>query len=153
MEVTPLIPALRRQRQADLRVQGQCSLQSELQDSQGYIERPCLKKLKKKLFYLNVLLIYSLTISYICPSPPSPSSLHSSSLLFINILFFFFFFFFSSPLPIPFSLHLFFFFFLLFFFPSFFFFFFFFVFFETGFLNYAALTVPESLWRLIYGIY
>jgi hypothetical protein len=33
----PLIPALERQRQADL-------LQSEFQDSQSYTEKPCLEK-------------------------------------------------------------------------------------------------------------
>jgi hypothetical protein len=43
----PLIPALERQRQADFRVQGQPGLQSEFQDSQGYIEKPCLKKQKQ----------------------------------------------------------------------------------------------------------
>jgi hypothetical protein len=41
---TPLIPALRRQRQADFWVQGQPGLQSEFQDSQGYTEKPCFKK-------------------------------------------------------------------------------------------------------------
>jgi hypothetical protein len=41
---TPLIPALRRQRQADFWVRGQPGLQSEFQDSQGYTEKPCLKK-------------------------------------------------------------------------------------------------------------
>ena len=45
---TPLIPALRRQRQADFWVQGQSGLQSEFQDSQGYIEKPCLKNQKQK---------------------------------------------------------------------------------------------------------
>jgi hypothetical protein len=35
---TPLIPALRRQRQADFWVRGQPGLQSEFQDSQGYTE-------------------------------------------------------------------------------------------------------------------
>jgi hypothetical protein len=49
----PLILALGRQRQADLGVHGQLPLQSEFQDSQGYTEKPCLKKkiqkIKKKL--------------------------------------------------------------------------------------------------------
>ena len=48
---TPLIPALGRQRQVDFWVWGQPGLQSELQDSQGYTEKPCLtppKKQKKK---------------------------------------------------------------------------------------------------------
>jgi hypothetical protein len=40
---TPLIPALRRQRQVDFRVRGQPGLQSEFQDSQGYTEKPCLE--------------------------------------------------------------------------------------------------------------
>jgi hypothetical protein len=44
----PLIPALGRQRQADFSVRGQPGLQSEFQDSQGYAEKPCLKKPKKK---------------------------------------------------------------------------------------------------------
>jgi hypothetical protein len=43
---TPLIPALRRQRQADFWVRGQPGLQSEFRDSQGYTEKPCLKKQK-----------------------------------------------------------------------------------------------------------
>jgi hypothetical protein len=34
--------------EADLWVQGQPLLQSEFQDSQGYTEKPCLKKTKKK---------------------------------------------------------------------------------------------------------
>jgi hypothetical protein len=41
---TPLIPALGRQRQANFGVRGQPGLQSEFQDSQGYTEKPCLKK-------------------------------------------------------------------------------------------------------------
>jgi hypothetical protein len=45
---TPLIPGLGRQRQADFRVQGYPGLQSEFQDSQGYTEKPCLKKTKNK---------------------------------------------------------------------------------------------------------
>jgi hypothetical protein len=46
----PLIPALgrQRQRQVDFWVRGQPGLQSELQDSQSYTEKPCLKKTKKK---------------------------------------------------------------------------------------------------------
>jgi hypothetical protein len=44
---TPLIPALGRQRQADFLVRGQPGLQSEFQDSQGYTEKPCLKKQKQ----------------------------------------------------------------------------------------------------------
>jgi hypothetical protein len=45
---TPLITALGRQRQADFWVRGKPGLQSEFQDSQGYTEKPCLEKLKKK---------------------------------------------------------------------------------------------------------
>jgi hypothetical protein len=45
---TPLIPALGRQRQADFWVRGQPGLQSEVQDSQSYTEKPCLEKPKKK---------------------------------------------------------------------------------------------------------
>jgi hypothetical protein len=45
---TPLIPALGRQRQADFWVRGQPGLQSEFQNSQGYTEKPCLFKKKKK---------------------------------------------------------------------------------------------------------
>jgi hypothetical protein len=45
---TPLIPALGRQRQADFCVRGQPGLQSEFQDSQGYTEKPCLKKPNKQ---------------------------------------------------------------------------------------------------------
>jgi hypothetical protein len=44
----PLIPALERQRQADFWVRGQPGLQSEFQDSQGYTEKPCLKKNKEE---------------------------------------------------------------------------------------------------------
>jgi hypothetical protein len=47
----PLIPALRRQRQVDFWVQGQCGLQSEFQDNQGYTENPPPKK--KKLFNIS----------------------------------------------------------------------------------------------------
>jgi hypothetical protein len=45
---TPLVPALGRQRQADFWVWGQPGLQSEIQDSQGYTEKPCLEKQKNK---------------------------------------------------------------------------------------------------------
>jgi hypothetical protein len=46
----PLIPELerQRQRQADFWVWGQPGLQSEFQDSQGFTEKPCLKKPKTK---------------------------------------------------------------------------------------------------------
>jgi hypothetical protein len=44
----PLIPALRRQRQADFWVRGQPGLQTEFQDSQGYTEKPCLENKTSK---------------------------------------------------------------------------------------------------------
>jgi hypothetical protein len=44
---TPLIPALWRQRQVDFWVRGQPGLQNEVQDSQGYTEKPCLEKQNK----------------------------------------------------------------------------------------------------------
>jgi hypothetical protein len=50
---TPLIPALRRQRQVNFWVRGQPGLQSEFQDSQGYTEKPCLEETKKKSIDLN----------------------------------------------------------------------------------------------------
>jgi hypothetical protein len=45
-----LIPALwrQRQRQVDFWVRGQAGLQSEFQDSQGYTEKPFLKKQTNK---------------------------------------------------------------------------------------------------------
>jgi hypothetical protein len=39
--------ALGRQRQVDFWVRGQPGLQSEVQDSQGYTEKPCLKNKNK----------------------------------------------------------------------------------------------------------
>jgi hypothetical protein len=44
-----IIPALERQRQANFCVPGQPGLQSEFQDSQGYTEKPCLKKTKPNI--------------------------------------------------------------------------------------------------------
>jgi hypothetical protein len=41
---TPLILTLGRQRQANFLVRGQPGLQNEIQDSQGYTEKPCLEK-------------------------------------------------------------------------------------------------------------
>jgi hypothetical protein len=41
-------PSTREAWQADFWVRGQPGLQSELQDSQGYTEKPCLEKPKKK---------------------------------------------------------------------------------------------------------
>jgi len=48
---TPLIPGLRRQRQADHWVQGQHSLQSEFQASQGYSEKPYHEKQKQTAYH------------------------------------------------------------------------------------------------------
>ena len=45
---TPLIPALRRHRQADFGVRGQPGLQSEFQNSQSYTEKPCVQRNKNK---------------------------------------------------------------------------------------------------------
>jgi hypothetical protein len=55
----PLIPALGRQRQADFWVRGQPGLQSEFQDSQGYTEKPCLEKPKKKKFRDDIEAMYT----------------------------------------------------------------------------------------------
>jgi hypothetical protein len=44
----PLILALGRQRQVDFWIPDQPGLQSEFQENQGYIEKPCLRKPKKK---------------------------------------------------------------------------------------------------------
>ena len=50
---TPLIPALGRQRQADLCEFKDSLVYSEFQGSQDYTEKPCLKKAKnkQKIFY------------------------------------------------------------------------------------------------------
>jgi hypothetical protein len=45
--LTPLILALGRQRQEDFWVRGHPGLQSEFQDSQGYTEKPYLKRQNK----------------------------------------------------------------------------------------------------------
>jgi hypothetical protein len=71
---TPLIPALGRQRQADFWVRGQPGLQSEFQDTQGYTEKPCLekpKKKKKKRIIQTMELLVSLTNLW--PQDPSLS--------------------------------------------------------------------------------
>jgi hypothetical protein len=49
---TPLIPALRRQGQADFWIGGQPGLQGEFQDSQSYTEKPCLNPPPPN-FFLN----------------------------------------------------------------------------------------------------
>jgi hypothetical protein len=62
----PLIPALGRQRQADFRVRGQPGLQSEFQDSQGYTEKPCLKKpKKKKIVMVSVTMSHKVLIYHV----------------------------------------------------------------------------------------
>jgi hypothetical protein len=65
--LTTLIPALGRQRPTDFWVRGQPGLQSEFQDSQGYTEKPCLKKQKqnktKKNGYLKILMLLQIRIS------------------------------------------------------------------------------------------
>lgn len=48
MVATPLIPALRGQRQEVLCIPGQPGLHSKFQDSWSYIEGPCLKKQSKQ---------------------------------------------------------------------------------------------------------
>jgi hypothetical protein len=58
---TLLIPALRRQRQANLKKHP--GLQSEIQDSQGYTEKPCLEKPKEKKVY-NILKVTKLPVHY-----------------------------------------------------------------------------------------
>jgi hypothetical protein len=60
----PLIPALERQRQVDFWVQGQPGLQSEFQDSQGYTEKPCLKKKKKKKFNWHMVMLHKVEQLY-----------------------------------------------------------------------------------------
>jgi hypothetical protein len=44
----PLIPALKRQKQADLRVEGQHDKQNKMPDSQGNIVKPCIKMKGRK---------------------------------------------------------------------------------------------------------
>ena len=60
---TPLIPALGSQRQADFWVRGQPGLQSEFQDSQGYTEKPCLKKKEKKRKKKDFIIIRKYTVA------------------------------------------------------------------------------------------
>jgi hypothetical protein len=94
---TPLIPALRRQRQADFWVQDQPGLQSEFQDSQGYTEKPCIEKPKKKkkdlywshsneyssCFWTTFLLFLQYTKGY------NPIAAVSPSAILMVIMFFF----------------------------------------------------------------
>lgn len=49
----PLVPAPRRQRQANLRVQGHSGLQGEFQDHWSYIKKnPVLKKEREREFFI-----------------------------------------------------------------------------------------------------
>jgi hypothetical protein len=64
----PVIPALGRQRQVDFWVRGQPGLQSEFQDSQGYTEKPCLKKPKKekkKYEQMDLVRVYCIISTFI----------------------------------------------------------------------------------------
>jgi len=56
--IKTLTPTLGRQRQVDLRVQGQPGLQSVVQDRWGYREKPCLKEKKKKKKNELLILFY-----------------------------------------------------------------------------------------------
>jgi hypothetical protein len=62
-----LIPALRRQRQANFWVWGQSALQSEFQDSQCYTEKPCLKQKTKKLNLLRNIQNVNITAASFFP--------------------------------------------------------------------------------------
>lgn len=61
----PLIPALGKQRQGDLRFQGQPGLYIKYQDSQGYVETACLKKQRARLLshYCRKLLLLEENLS------------------------------------------------------------------------------------------
>jgi len=84
----PLIPGLRRQRQADFLVRGQPCLQSEFQCSQGYMEKPCIEQTKKKkkmkenifpILFLFLIIYFLLFLHFKCyplsyfPLQKSPS--------------------------------------------------------------------------------
>jgi hypothetical protein len=68
---TPLIPALGigRHRQVDFWVWGQPGLQSEFQDSQGYTEKPCLKKTTHTHTHKKTLWTSALPHTYVTISP------------------------------------------------------------------------------------
>jgi hypothetical protein len=51
---TPSIPALWRQRQVDLRIQGQPGLKNKFQDSQGYTEETLFQKKKCSIQWWNM---------------------------------------------------------------------------------------------------
>jgi hypothetical protein len=51
--------------EADFWVQGQPGLQSEFQDSQGYTEKPCLEKPKKKKKDLLMFELFTVAIQMV----------------------------------------------------------------------------------------
>jgi hypothetical protein len=69
LQMLTFLPALGRQRQVDFWVRGQPGLQSEFQDSQGYTEKPCLEKKKKKkkqpTFYLDFHLCSDFILTFL----------------------------------------------------------------------------------------
>jgi hypothetical protein len=75
---TPLIPALRKQRQVDSWVRGQPGLQSEFQDQQG-LHRETLSRKTKKKKKKKVNLIFKSTYALSCPrrEPRPPPSIFS----------------------------------------------------------------------------
>lgn len=54
----PSIPAFGRQRLVDLRVQSHPGLQSEVRDSQGYTEKPCLENQTNKNIHVYIWTIF-----------------------------------------------------------------------------------------------
>jgi hypothetical protein len=89
----PLIPALGRLRQADFWVRDQPGLQSEWQDSQGYTEKPCLKKQSKqtKNSFKGLLTAYPYRhighhlSACVCPGKQFPQHCPSSRNTFISL--------------------------------------------------------------------
>jgi hypothetical protein len=89
---TPLIPALGRQKQADFWVWGQPGLQSEFQDSQGYTEKPCLRKKTKQKQTNKQNISTELSVSLVSYTPylfhvhPMAISLKWTQWLFLKLL-------------------------------------------------------------------
>jgi hypothetical protein len=91
----PLIPALGRQKQVNFWVWSQPGLQSELQDSQGYTEKPCLKtpptpQKRKKATCSSVLEIWffvytNLSSIYLVVCSSHPALTYSSVCLSIYL--------------------------------------------------------------------
>jgi hypothetical protein len=77
----PLIPALRRQRQADFWVRGQPGLQSEFQDSQDYTEKPRLEKKNEMECLQRTLALFS-------ESTWCFTTIHNSSFRVFNAFFY-----------------------------------------------------------------